>query len=74
MTQIVKLDGRTVEESVAFMQQKLHEAGDHHRPEVIGRIMLQLSMKAVERHFGVVWTEKACRVELEQIHMHNIFV
>ena len=74
MTQIVKLDGRIVEESVAFMQQELREAGDHHRPEVIGRIMVQLSMKAAEREFGVVWTEKACWVEVEQIHMHNIFV
>ena len=32
MTQIVQLDGRTVEESVAFMQQELQEAGEHHWP------------------------------------------
>ena len=42
MTQIVKLDGSTVKESVAFMQQELQEAGEHHRPEVIGRKMVQL--------------------------------
>ena len=30
MTQILEMDGRTVEESVAFMQQELHEAGEHH--------------------------------------------
>jgi len=53
MTQIVKLDGNTVEESVAFMQQELREAGEHHQPEVIGRIMVQLSMKAAEREFGL---------------------
>ena len=31
MTQIVKLDGSTVEELVAFMQQELREAVEHHR-------------------------------------------
>jgi len=36
MTQIVMLDGRTVEELVAFMQGELQEAGEHHRPEMIG--------------------------------------
>ena len=56
------------------MQQELQEAGEHLRPEVIGRIMVQLSMKAWEREFGVVWTEKACWIEVEQIHMHKIFV
>ena len=74
MTQIVKLDGCTLEELVAFMQHELQEAGDHHRPEVIGRIMVQLSMKAAEREFGMVPAEKACWVEVEQIHMRNIFV
>jgi hypothetical protein len=54
MTQIIELDGRTVEESVVFMQQQLMEAGEHHWPEVIGCIMVQLSMKAAEREFGVV--------------------
>ena len=54
MTQILKMDGNTVEESVAFMQRELHEAGVHHRPEVIGRTMVQLSMKAAEREFGVI--------------------
>ena len=54
MTQILEMDGRTVEESVAFMQQELHEAGEHHRPEVIGCIMVQLSMKAAEREFGAI--------------------
>ena len=74
MTQIIKLDGSTVEESVSFMQQELQEAGEHHRPEVIGRIMVQLSMKAAEREFGVARTTKACRIEVEKIHMRNIFV
>jgi len=74
MTQIVKLDRRTVEELVAFMQQELQEAGEHHRPEVIGRIIVQLSMKAAEREFGLARTTKACRIEVEQIHMRNIFV
>jgi hypothetical protein len=74
MTQIVKLDGNTVEESVAFMQQELSKAGEHHRPEVIGQIMVQLSMKAAEKEFGLERTTKACRTEVEQIHMHNIFV
>jgi hypothetical protein len=49
MTQILEMDGNTVEESMAFMQQELHEAGEHHRPEVIGCTMVQLSMKAAER-------------------------
>ena len=56
MTQIVTLDGRTVKESVVFMQQEQRKEGEHHRPEVIGRIMVQLSMKAAEREFGVVRT------------------
>ncbi len=64
MTQILEMDGRTVEESVAFMQQKLHEVGEHHRPEVIRRIMVQLSMKEVEREFGLVRAEKECWVEV----------
>ena len=74
MTQIFKLDGNTVEESVAFMQQELRESGEHHRPEVIGRIMVQLSMKAAEKEFGLARTTKACRIEVEQIQMRNIFV
>ena len=49
MTQIVKLDGNTVKELVAFMQQELSKAGEHHRPEVIRQIMVQLSMKAAEK-------------------------
>jgi hypothetical protein len=73
MMQIVKLDGNTIEELVAFMQQELREAGEHHRPEVIGRIMVQLSMKAAERELGLARTTKACRIKVEQIHMQNIF-
>ena len=42
MTQIVKLDGRTVKELVAFMQQELQEADEHHRPEFVRRIRVQL--------------------------------
>ena len=74
MTQIHKMDGRTVGESVAFMQQELHEAGVHHRLEVIDCIMVQLSMTAAEREFGVIQTDKACRTEVKQIHMRKIFV
>ena len=74
MMQIVKLDGNTIKESVAFMQQELQEAGEHHRSEVIRRIMVQLLMKAAEREFGLARTTKACRIEVEQIHMRNIFV
>ena len=68
------MDGNTVEESVAFMKQELCEAAEHHRPEVIGRTMVQLSMKAAEREFGVIRTDKACRAEVNQIHMRNSFV
>ena len=56
------------------MQRELQEAGEHHRPEVIRQIMVQLLMKAAEKEFGVVRTTKACRIEVEQIHMQNIFV
>ena len=56
MTQIIELDGHTVKELVVFMQQQLMKAGEHHRPEVIERIMVQLSIKAAEREFGVVRT------------------
>jgi hypothetical protein len=73
MAQIVQMDG-SVEESISFMQRELCEAGEHHRPEVIGMIMVQLSMKAAEKEFGVERTKKACRIEVEQIHMRNIFV
>ncbi len=37
-------------------------------------IMVQLSMKAAEKEFGVERTKKACRLEVKQIHMRNIFV
>ena len=74
MTQILEMDGNTVEESVAFMQRELHEDGEHHRPDVIGRIMVQLSMKAAEKEFGKIRTDKACRLEVKQIHMRNSFV
>ena len=37
-------------------------------------IMVQLSMKAAEKEFGVERTKKACRIKVEQIHMRNIFV
>ncbi len=48
MAQIAQMNG-TVGESISFMQQELSEAGEHHRPEVIGMIMVQLSMKAAEK-------------------------
>ena len=52
----------------------MSEAGEHHWPEVIGAIMVQLSMKAVEREFDVESTKKACRLKVEQIHMQKIFL
>ena len=52
----------------------MSKAGEHHRPEVIGAIMVQLSMKAAEKEFRLERTKKACRLEVEQIHMRNIFV
>ena len=67
------MDG-SVEESISFMQQELSKAGEHHRPEVIRAIMVQLSMKAGEKEFGVERTKKACRLKVQQIHMQNIFV
>jgi len=73
MTQILEMDGNTVEESVAFMQQQLREEGDHHRPEVIGRTMVQLSMKAAEKAYGNVSTDKAYHIEVKQIHMRDSF-
>ena len=66
MAQIVQMDG-IVEESISFMQQELSKAGEHHRPEVIGAIMAQLSMKAAETESGLERTKKACRLEVEQI-------
>ena len=51
MAQIVQMDG-TVEESISFMQLELSGSGEHHHPEVIGAIMVQLSMKAAEKEFG----------------------
>ena len=74
MTQILEMDRSTLEESVAFMQRQLYETGEHHRTEVIGRTMVQLSMKAAEREFGVIRTDKACQAEVNQIHMCNSFV
>ena len=72
MAQIVQMDG-TVKESISFMQQELSKAGEHHRPEVIGAIMAQLSMKAAEKEFVLERTKKACRLKFKQIHMRNIF-
>jgi hypothetical protein len=73
MAQIEQMNG-TAEELILFMQRELSEAGEHHRPEVIGMIMVQLSMKAAEKEFGVERKKKACRIEFKQIHMRNIFV
>ena len=67
------MDG-TVKELISFMHQELSKAGENHRPEVIGAIMAQLSMKAAEKEFGLERTKKACRLEVKQIHMRNIFV
>jgi len=52
MAQIVQMDG-LVEELISFMQRELSKAGEHHRPEVIGMIMVQLSMQAAMKEFGV---------------------
>jgi hypothetical protein len=52
MAQIEQMEG-SVEESIAFMQRELEEDGEHHLLEVIGMIMVQLSMKAAEKEFGV---------------------
>jgi hypothetical protein len=68
MAQIEQMCG-SVEESITFMQRELEVAGEHHRPDVIRRIMVQLSMKAAEKEFGLDRTKKACRLEVEQIHM-----
>ena len=73
MAQIKQMNGM-VKESISFMQRELSKPCEHHRPEVIGAIMVQLSMKAAERKFGVERTKKACRLKVEQIHMQNIFV
>ncbi len=73
MAQIEHMKG-TVKESILFMQRELSDAGEHHWPEVIGAIMVQLSMKAAEKVFGVERKKKACRLEFKQIHMRNIFV
>ncbi len=73
MAQIEQMNG-TVEELISFMQRELRKAGEHLRPEVIGAIMVQVSMKAAEREFGVERTKKACRLKVEQIHMQNIFI
>jgi hypothetical protein len=73
MAQIVQMDG-TVKASISFMQRELSKAGEHHRPEVIGAITAQLSMKAAEKESGLERTKKACRLKAKQIHMRNIFV
>jgi hypothetical protein len=74
MAQILDMHGNTVEESVTFMQWELHEAGEHHRAEVIGVIMVALSLKAAQKQFGVIRTDKAFRTEVKQIHMRNSFI
>jgi hypothetical protein len=53
MAQIEHMCG-SVDKSISFMQGQLSEAGEHHRPEVIGAIMVQLSMKAAEKEFGLI--------------------
>jgi hypothetical protein len=68
------LHGKTADESRKFMGLELMEAGEHHRPEIIGMMMVQLSMKAAAAKFGKVWTKKACTAEVKQIHMRNTFV
>jgi hypothetical protein len=68
------LYGKTTDEARAFMSQELREDGEHHRPQVIVSMMVQLSMKAATAKFGEVRTRKACVNEIKQIHMGDTFV
>lgn len=71
---IDNLCGKTADESSKFMGHELREVGEHHRPEVIGMCMAQLSMKAAGVKFGKVRTKNACMKEVKQIHMRDTFV
>jgi hypothetical protein len=68
-----KLYGKTADQAMQFMGHELREAGEHHRPEVIGMCMVQLSLKAAEAKFGAVRTRDAALAEIKQIHMRNTF-
>ena len=75
MTQIMeimheKLDGKLVQN----MTKELRSVGEHRRPDVVGMVMVQLSMNAVTAKFGEAWTMKACCAKIKQVHMHNTFV
>jgi len=75
MTQIMeimheKLDGKLVQ----HMTKELRSVGEHRRPDVVGMVMVQLSMNAVTAKFGEAWTTKACCAKIKQVHMRNTSV
>ena len=73
-TIMTRLKDKSADDARAYMQQELWEAGEHHQPEVMGVMMVQLSMKAATTKFGVTRTDQACKKEIKQIHLRDTFV
>ena len=72
---MIALDGMTVDESIEYLTQELKDNGVYDiRPEVLGLVMAQLSMKSGAAKFGELPTTAAVEAEMKQIHMRDTFM
>ena len=75
MAQIMEsMHGKSASKSVQHMTKELRSVGEHRQPDIVGMVMVQLSMKAATAKFGEARTTYACHARIKQIHMRNMFV
>ena len=75
MAQIMEsMHEKLASELVQHMTKELRSVGEHRQPDIVGMVMVQLSMKAATSKFGEAWTTKACCAEINKIHMRKTFV
>ena len=75
MAQIMEsMHGKSASELVQQMTKELRSVGEHRQPDVVGMVMVQLSMKVATSKFGEARTTKSGRDEIKQIHLRNTFV
>ncbi len=66
--------GMLAKESVDYMKSQLLRVGNKQDAIMVGIIMAHFSMKESVKMFGEAQTEEACKKEIKQIHMRNMFV
>ena len=70
MTQIMEsMHGKSAIKSVQHMTKELRSVGEHRRPDIVGMVMVQLSMKAATAKFVEARTMKVCQANPHAQHV-----